>query len=75
MTCTQLIQLLAQERIDLKTEIERDKWFLSEKEHRDVGFERAEQHFIENYLNSWAEGYKMCYCSLVCPQRGDCHHV
>jgi hypothetical protein len=72
MTCTQLVELLKQERIDLRQEIEKDKWYLSEKEGHDVGWRQAEQHFIEHYLNAWATGYKRAYCSLVCPERGRC---
>jgi hypothetical protein len=66
MTCSHLVEMLRAERKDLRAEIEKDKWYLSEREGHDVGWKVAERHFIENYLDSWAEGYKKCYCRNVC---------
>ena len=72
MPCTKLVELLKAEKIDLESEIERDKWFLSQQQHRNVGRAYAEYDFINKYLSAWAEGYKKCYCSLVCPDRKKC---
>lgn len=67
--CTHLVDLLKEEKEDLKEEIEKDKWYLSEKVGHDVGWQEAEKHFINNYLNAWAEGLKICYCNLVCSEK------
>ena len=68
MTCRKLANLLRSERPALKEEFERHKYFLSQQENRDVGIRYAERDFIQNHLNDWAEGYKKCYCQLVCKE-------
>ena len=69
MSCDKLVDLLKNEKQDLISEIEKDKWYLSEKAGYDVGWNTAKKHFVETYLNNWAEGYRKCYCSLVCENR------
>ena len=68
MACKQLKQLLEIETTALREEIERDKWYLSEKEGHDIGWEAAEQHYINTHLNGWAAGFKSCYCNQVCKE-------
>lgn len=70
--CTHLVELLMAERPELKSEIMRHKYFKSIEQNKDVGYNWAERDFIENYLDSWAEGFRRCYCSLVCPERKEC---
>ena len=71
MSCDELVEFLSKERKSLQDEIEKDKWYLSEKAGYDVGYEFAKNHFMSNlfYLNAWAEGYKTCYCILVCKNK------
>ena len=70
--CTQLEKLLVEECIDLQKEIDKNKYYLSEKAGKDVGWKCAEKDFIEKFLNAWASGYKKCFCHLVCPDNNDC---
>jgi len=55
--CEDLVEFLCQERKDLVKEIEKDKWYLSEKAGYDVGYEFAKKHFLSNvfYVNAWAD--------------------
>jgi len=71
MGCNHLVELLIAEKVDLKDEISRHKYYMSQKESREVSFREAERDFIEYHLNLWATGYKRAYCSLVCKER-DC---
>ena len=73
MTCTHLAELLLVEREDLKEEINRHKWFMSQQQGHDVGIVQATQDFLDHYMNAWAEGYKECYCHRVC-QELNCEH-
>jgi len=69
MSCHELVKLLRTEKQDLRDEIIKHKYYLSQKENRDVGYKTAEMDFIDNYLPVWAEGYKKCFCSLVCQDK------
>jgi hypothetical protein len=52
--------------------IDEDKWYLSEQEYHDVGWDVAEKHFLLTYFSGFAAGFRASYCSLVCPFRQDC---
>jgi hypothetical protein len=66
MSCKHLKDLLKIEIIALKEEIERDKWFQSERAGRDIGWKEAEKHYLDTHLKGWAKGFKDCYCARVC---------
>ncbi len=68
MTCTELKHLLKIEVKALREEIERDKYYESEKKGHDIGWAEAERHYIDTHLNGWAKGWKDCYCSQVCKE-------
>ena len=70
--CTLLKKLLKAEEPFLHEQIEKNKYYLSQKEHHDVGWKEAEKDFIEHYLNTWAAGFKAAYCNYVCDVRGNC---
>jgi len=69
MSCHELVELLRAEKVDLKDELLKHKYYLSEKAGHDVGLKEAESSFIDNYLPIWAEGYRKAYCSLVCKHK------
>lgn len=70
--CTCLKQLLNAEKPSLIKEISKNKYYLSQKEHHDVGWNIAEKDFIEHYLNTWATGFKAAYCNYICPASNNC---
>jgi hypothetical protein len=41
-----------------RAEIEKNKWFLSEKAGKDVGWDYAEWHWIFNHRSGWVTGIK-----------------
>lgn len=59
----------------LRKSIEEDKWYLSEQEGRDVGWDAAEQHFISTYFCGFAAGFKAAFCSMICPNRKNCQQA
>lgn len=67
-SCKHLKELLEAERPALKKEIDRDKWFESEKVGHDIGLQRAEEHYIDTHLEGWASGFRACYCLRVCQE-------
>lgn len=66
MTCKKLKDLLKDEMGDLTDEINKHKWYLSQRHGFDVGWDFAEKDFLNNHLNAWATGYKVAYCKHVC---------
>ena len=56
----------------LKRCVEEHKWYLSERAHHDVGWEYAQQSFMEVYMQGFAAGFRVSYCGLVCPNRNCC---
>jgi len=36
-----------------RDEIHKHKWYMSEREHKDVGFERALIDWVSNHRNNW----------------------
>ena len=73
MTCSELKQLLKIESEALREEIERDKYYQSEKVGHDIGWKEAEQHYMNTFLNNWAKGFKDCYCLQICKEE-DCQY-
>jgi len=43
------------------------------EEHLNVTYDEAQIHFMEKFLNSYAEGYRYCYCQNVCEHRDYCN--
>jgi hypothetical protein len=70
--CTHLHQLLDAEKPVLRKEINKNKYYLSQKEHHDVGWKEAEKDFLEHYLKTWAAGFKAAYCNYICDVRNNC---
>ncbi|MCK5043847.1 hypothetical protein KAR52_02495 [Candidatus Pacearchaeota archaeon] len=70
--CTCLRQLLEAEIPMLRKEISKNKYYLSQKEHHDVGWKVAEKDFVEHYLDTWATGFKAAYCNYICPAKDSC---
>jgi hypothetical protein len=73
-SCTNSDFFVDQAKI-IKKAIDEDKWFLSEREHRDVGWEKAEHHFIQTYFAGFTAGFRISYCSLICPNRYNCNEA
>jgi hypothetical protein len=61
--------------IILQKSIQEDKWYMSEREGKDVGWEAAEQHFFQTYFAGFAAGFKAAYCALTCPNRNNCQQA
>jgi hypothetical protein len=70
--CTCLRQLLEAEIPALRKEINKNKYYLSQKEHHDVGWKEAEKDFIEYHLKTWAGGFKAAFCNYICPAKDNC---
>ncbi|MCK4647800.1 hypothetical protein KAT24_02635 [Candidatus Pacearchaeota archaeon] len=70
--CIRLKQLLDAEKPALRKEINKNKYYLSQKEHHDIEWKEAEKDFIAHYLNTWAAGFKAAYCNYVCDARNNC---
>lgn len=42
--------------LEERDHILKNKWFMSEREGRDVGFERALLNWVSNHRNKWLDG-------------------
>jgi hypothetical protein len=45
--------------IDMKTEIDKHKWIESEKQHSDIGFEKALIDWIDKHRLGWVNSYNI----------------
>lgn len=55
----------------LQFAISEHKWYLSEREHRDIGWEAAEEDFFNVYFKGFAAGWRIC-CCVNCKYNKDC---
>ena len=74
-SCLNLAEYLSSERLQLSRAISEHKWYLSERAGHDVGYQVAEQHFIEHVLPAVADNFRMKYCeNCENPTRcAECH--
>lgn len=70
--CMYLREMSEKQREDLISAIDVNKWYLSEKASRDVGFETAKEDFVQKYLREWAEKFRKEYCGSVCGYSKNC---
>ncbi len=71
-TCIHLDELLETEIPALQEAIYHRMNILEKEKHMVIPYHMAEKDFMNRYLNAWAEGAKMIYCSRVCKGREDC---
>ena len=70
--CKHLDDLLKGEIPALKIAYIHRRLDLSDFVETKVSYKIAEKNFNEKYMKPFAEGYKLCYCYKVCPDRDDC---
>ena len=70
--CEAFREFMAAQREELKKEIDIDKWFESEKAGHDVGWSKAEQHYLETYFPKFAKTFRRKFCYERCPKKYDC---
>ncbi len=63
---------MMEQRVHLEKAIDEDKWYLSEREGRDVGYDRAVRNFCSQHLDRFAHGFRLRFCREVCPGRTAC---
>ncbi len=49
-----------------------NRWFMSQKLHRSIEWEEAEQDFIGQNLYGCAEKWRMEYCGKICQNKTNC---
>ena len=52
--------------------IEEHKWYLSERAHKDVGWEVAQKDFLDVFFQGFTAGFRASYCGMVCKHRDNC---
>jgi hypothetical protein len=55
-----------------KRAIDENKWYLSERQHYDVGFSEAERDFLDNYCSECGARWRVKYCQDICEFFVDC---
>ena len=72
MPCIKLRELNQWEVEKLKIHIERNRYYLCERYHKDIDFQTAELDFLINHLPRVAKEMRREYCSHLCPLSGHC---
>ncbi|MBM4155573.1 MAG: hypothetical protein FJ221_11180 [Lentisphaerae bacterium] len=79
--CRNLRDYLAHQREHLRQAIDENKWYLSERQGRDVGPATAKVDFIENHFDRVAHDFRVRFCGADCIRRAQCpvadgvHHI
>ncbi len=70
--CQNLRDYLAHQREHLRRAIDENKWYLSEREGRDIGLAAAKHHFVEHHLDRVTHDFRVRYCGADCHRRAQC---
>ena len=70
--CKHLNELLKAEMPALKIAYMHNQLELSDFVETKVSYKVAEKNFNDKYMKAFGEGYKLCYCYMVCPDRDSC---
>ena len=70
--CKHLDDLLKAEMPAIKIAYMHRRLELSEFVEMKVSDKVAEKNFNDKYMRAFGEGYKLCYCYMVCPARDSC---
>lgn len=73
--CDHLSEFMGEQKIRLGVAIDEDKWYLSERAHRDIGLEVAQKDFLDHYLGNWAKEFRENYCHNKCSERDKCSAI
>lgn len=52
--------------------VDENRWYLSQRYNRCVGWHEAEQDFLEHGYYGCAEKWRIEYCGEICPIRSSC---
>jgi len=72
MACSAFELAIRTQRQELRQAIDEDKWYLSERAGGDVGFRKAEEHFLRDFIEKWSMKWRNEWCAGRCPHRGQC---
>lgn len=72
MSCRNFKGAMETQGRELREAIEEDKWYLSERAGHDVGQKCAEIHFLDAFVQRWAQNWRKVWCSERCPFRDVC---
>jgi hypothetical protein len=70
--CRHFREYMAEQERGLRKAIDEDKWYLSERAGRDVGFDAAEEDFCQYHLDRFARVFRIEFCRNRCPERDKC---
>lgn len=65
------VDVMKKQAAALKTCIDEQKWFMSEKVGHDVGLEEATNKFFDTYFFGFSAGWRIAFC-FNCPNNKDC---
>lgn len=64
MTGLGLLPLYAEIEPEIRTEVSRNKYFLSQKVGNNVGWDRAEEDYLQNHFKDFLEGVTACFVEV-----------
>ena len=71
-SCEHLNDVVRAEMPALKIAYLHRQLSLSREMHTKIPYDVAKKQFEEKFIGAFAEGYKLCYCYNVCPDRKTC---
>ena len=70
--CICFVAYIREQKEALRKEIDLDKWYLSEKAGRDVGWTAAERDYLEKHFLIFAKKFRKQYCGEKCEAKSGC---
>ena len=71
--CKHFDEFMSAQKGIIQKAIDENKWYLSQKAGYDVGWSKAEEDFIDNYLIKIAKEFRETFCGKICKDRENCN--
>lgn len=70
--CPEFRRYMKEFRGRLRRALDENKWFLSERQGRDVGEKQATEDFLQNHFDRFAEEIRTAFCEHQCSLQKNC---
>ena len=70
--CEHLGEVVRAEIPALRIAYAHRRMLMAREQGHNISYEEAVQNFNRRYMNPFAEGWKLCYCYNICPDRDNC---
>ena len=70
--CPEFSRYMEEFRRRLRQALDENKWYMSERQGRDVGEQTATQDFLQNHFDQFAADVRTRFCEHQCARQKNC---